>query len=168
MCSKKHIKQVKHRKEISKIILFLGQGFLDGLILLTYYGWLHNAGDISQPLTSLLVTKAVLYAAYYIKAGMENKSKGNLEITKVSNDKISDFITILTGILSGMTNGNTADALNSILQAVQSVMDKHTVYGSTTNDFQNSITNNVSNDVQSDSDVTADNIQPVPSDHSEK
>jgi len=158
-------KRIKHRKEVSKIILFLGQGFLDGLILLTYYGWLHNAGDISQPLTSLLVTKAVLYAAYYIKAGIENKSKGNLEITKVSSGKISDLITILTGILSSMTNGNTADALNSILQAVQSVMDKHTVYNSTMNDFQNSIT---SDDMQSDSNISAYNAQPVPSDHSKK
>jgi len=118
---------MKKKFETSKLVLWFGEIFLDILIIALFYGWLHNVGDMSQPFTSILVTKGVLYVGYFIKAGIENKSKGRLAITKVSNLKLNDFITVLSGLLSGSNSYNTAEALNSILQSIQTVINNHSM-----------------------------------------
>ena len=95
---------MKKKFETSKLILWFGEIFFD-----------------------ILVRVSKLTSVTFIKAGIENKSKGRLAITKVSNLKLNDFITILSGLLSGSNSYNTAEALNSVLQSIQTVINNHSM-----------------------------------------
>ncbi len=149
---------MKKKFETSKLILWFGEIFFDILIIVLFYGWLHSVGDISQPFTSILITKGVLYAGYLLKAGIENVSKGNLAISKISNLKLNDFITVLSGLLSGANGYNTADVLNNILQSIQTVISNHAMDNTGSNDFISTINNDQQNDMQSTSTNMGENI----------
>lgn len=90
------------------------------MLITVIIGWFRGLSDAPAMFTGICILMGVTIAGYYCKSGFENVSKG-----KTGANIIPDILALLQGIFAALQANNVASASQSVLNAIQVIVQGH-------------------------------------------